>query len=307
MAAKQQKVNFLDKPVFRIILKVVSIVIAAVILLFSALTVVEIYDKTYASAPQYLIWIFMFSGLMSIVAFLKDRTKINLIKSIILLAFNIVLGIIILFAKNNPFLFSLTAGLYCLGIVLHCILNMIQQKTIRAIVFNSLIISFAIALGIGMLVSPIQEIEQIQNIIVVECVFIAVVSFIEAASIAFSELKVKVLFKIILSTFSLEILFGLLTMIACFSFIFMKVEPNITTFPDALWYSFAIVTTIGFGDFVAVTTVGRILSVILGIYGLVVVAVITSIVVNFYNETSGKNDKKQLNEIAEEEKEKNKK
>ena len=55
-------------------------------------------------------------------------------------------------------------------------------------------------------------------------------------------------------------------------------------FNDALWYCFAIVTTIGFGDLTAVTDFGRILSVILGIYGIVVVALITSIIVNFYGE-----------------------
>ena len=171
--------------------------------------------------------------------------------------------------------------------------------------FNSLIILFAIVMAIGIFVSPLENVNQIQNIILVECVFIAVVSFIEALSVALSQLKFKVLFKIILNTFSLEILFGLLTMIVCFSLVFMRIEPNITTFPEALWYCFAIVTTIGFGDFVAVTGVGRVLSVILGLYGLVVVAVITSIVVNFYNETSGKQDQKELRNISkQEEKEK---
>ena len=243
---------------------------------------------------------------MSIVLFLRDRTKINLIKCVTLIILNIVLGIVVLFAKNNPFLFSLTAGLYCLNIILGCVFSIIQNRTIKNIIFNALIILFAIAMCIGIFVSPMKNVEQIQNIILVECVFIAVVSFIEAASIAFSELKVKVLFKIIVNTFSLEILFGLLTMIVCFSLIFMRVEENITTFPEALWYCFAIVTTIGFGDYVAVTPIGRILSVFLGMYGLVVVAVITSIVVNFYNETSGKRDQKEIKEISEEEKRKNK-
>ena len=156
-------------------------------------------------------------------------------------------------------------------------------------------------MAIGMLISPIDDADQVHNIILIECIFIAVVSFIEAASIAFSQLKIKVLFKVILNTFSLEILFGLLTLIVCFSLILMRIEPNITTFPDALWYCFAIVTTIGFGDLVAVTPLGRVLSVCLGLYGLVVVAVITSIVVNFYNETSGKKDQKELKEISKEE------
>lgn len=299
--AKNEKEKFVDKPVFRLILTIVSIVLCAVILAFSALTIIEVYNSSYDEAPKYLIWIFVASGLMSIITFLRNRTKINLIKCLVLLGFNITLGIVVLFAKGNPFLFSLTAGLYCLNIIIGCVFNMIQNKTIRSIIFNSLIILFAIGMGVGMLVSPLENVEQIQNIILVECIFIAVVSFIEAASIAFSQLKVKVLFKIILSTFSLEILFGLLTLIVCFSLVFMKVEPNITNFPDALWYCFAIVTTIGFGDFYAVTPIGRILSVCLGLYGLVVVAVITSIVVNFYNETSGKKDQKEIKEISKEE------
>lgn len=60
---------------------------------------------------------------------------------------------------------------------------------------------------------------------------------------------------------------------------------RIPTFGDALWYSFAVVTTIGFGDITAVTVPGRVISVILGLYGLIVVALITSIIVNFYTET----------------------
>ena len=65
-----------------------------------------------------------------------------------------------------------------------------------------------------------------------------------------------------------------------------------TAFPsfwDALWYCFAIVTTIGFGDLTPTTGTGRVLSVILGIYGIVVVALITSIIVNFYGEMKKKN------------------
>ena len=45
-----------------------------------------------------------------------------------------------------------------------------------------------------------------------------------------------------------------------------------------------MVTTIGFGDLTPTTEIGRLLSVILGLYGIVVVALITSIIVNFYGE-----------------------
>ena len=56
------------------------------------------------------------------------------------------------------------------------------------------------------------------------------------------------------------------------------------TYADALWYGFAIVTTIGFGDITATTRIGRIISVVLGAYGIIVVALITSIIVAYYGE-----------------------
>ena len=72
------------------------------------------------------------------------------------------------------------------------------------------------------------------------------------------------------------------------------VEPTITSFWDAMWYCFAVITTIGFGDFYATSLIGRVLTVILGIYGIVVVAILTSVVVNFYNEVSSKEKNREI-------------
>lgn len=82
--------------------------------------------------------------------------------------------------------------------------------------------------------------------------------------------------------------------------VFMCCEESISTFANGLWYSFSIVTTIGLGDYAATSLIGRIVAVFLGIYGIVVVAVITSIIVNFFNETTGRNDKKKLKDIGKE-------
>ena len=90
---------------------------------------------------------------------------------------------------------------------------------------------------------------------------------------------------------------GLVGLIVVASLILAHIEPSMTNFPDALWYCFAVVTTIGFGDFAAVTAIGRIVTVILGIYGIVVVAVLTSIIVNFYNETYGKRDAQEVRKL----------
>ena len=291
-----------EKPVFRIILTAASTILSVVVLAFSSLAIYSVANNDFSKAPTYLLFIFLFLCLMRIVIFLKNRTKVNFIKCVVLIAFNILLGIVVLFAKDNPVLFSITAGLYCLTIILSRIFNIIENRSIRNIVLNVLIILIALLLGLGLILTPTNTSENITNVVLIECIFIAVVSFIEAMSVALAQLKVKVLFKIIVSTFSLEVLFGLIVMIVAFSFIFVSIEPGIETFPDALWYCFAVVTTIGFGDLTATTGVGRILTVMLGLYGLIVVAVITSIIVNFYNETMGKSDAKELREIEKEEK-----
>ena len=294
-----------ETPIFRIILTLASIAISILVLSFSALVIYNVAEGNTADAPIYLLWIFVFIGLLSVVVFLKDRTKINAIKCVTLIVIDIILGIIALFADKNPFIFSLIAGIYCVSIIVSRVFNILGNRSIRSIILNGLVILLAVLIGTGMIISPTDGAEQVQQLVTMECVFIAVVSFMEAMSVALMELKIKVLLKIVVSTFSLEVLLGLLIMIVSFSFILAAVEPQevIGSFTDGLWYCFAVVTTIGFGDIVATTAIGRILTVILGIYGLIVVAVITSIIVNSYNETVGKQDQKELKEIQNEEKE----
>ena len=294
-----------ETPIFRIILSLASIAISILVLSFSALVIYNVAEGNTADAPIYLLWIFVFIGLLSVVVFLKDRTKINAIKCVTLIVIDIILGIIALFADKNPFIFSLIAGIYCVSIIVSRVFNILANRSIRSIILNGLVILLAVLIGTGMIISPTDGAEQVQQLVTMECVFIAVVSFMEAMSVALMELKIKVLLKIVVSTFSLEVLLGLLIMMVAFSFILAAVEPQevIGSFTDGLWYCFAIVTTIGFGDIVATTAIGRILTVILGIYGLIVVAVITSIIVNFYNETVGKQDQKELKEIQNEERE----
>lgn len=64
----------------------------------------------------------------------------------------------------------------------------------------------------------------------------------------------------------------------------MLAEPDITRYGDALWYSFVACTSIGFGDIVAKTSVGRLLTMLLTVYEIVIVAMFSGTVVSYYLE-----------------------
>ncbi|MFC3932136.1 potassium channel family protein [Streptococcus dentapri] len=61
-------------------------------------------------------------------------------------------------------------------------------------------------------------------------------------------------------------------------------EPAIKTFGDSIWYCFVTSTTTGYGDIVVTTAIGRIVSVILALYGLLFFGCLSGIVVTYYME-----------------------
>ena len=113
-------------------------------------------------------------------------------------------------------------------------------------------------------------------------------SLMTIMGLLFSRIRLDILKEIVRKTYAAEIIGGLLVMMVAFSNVLVFTDDAFHSFWDALWYCFAIVTTIGFGDLTPTTGTGRFLSVILGVYGIVVVALITSIIVNFYGELKKK-------------------
>lgn len=71
-------------------------------------------------------------------------------------------------------------------------------------------------------------------------------------------------------------------------------EPGMHSYGDALWYCYAVVTTIGFGDVVAQSFLSRVLSVLLSVSAALVIALITGVVVNYYNQISAIRQKETL-------------
>ena len=96
--------------------------------------------------------------------------------------------------------------------------------------------------------------------------------------------KLKVLVGILKRTRADKILVGFIVFLFAVAAVIELAEPDINRYGDALWYCYAVISTAGFGDVVAVTFIGKICSVLLTVYAIFVTAIVTGVVVNFYTQ-----------------------
>lgn len=96
--------------------------------------------------------------------------------------------------------------------------------------------------------------------------------------------KLRILGRILRRTGSYQILAVFLFVFFLAAMLLWMCEPSIENLRDSLWYCFVAMTTIGFGDIVASTGLGRIITAVLTVYGIFIVALVPGIVVSYYME-----------------------
>lgn len=87
-----------------------------------------------------------------------------------------------------------------------------------------------------------------------------------------------------------ETRFGQFTLVFLVAFFACSVIAWLTgdsgeTFFDGIWFSFQVVSTIGFGDVLTNSVGARIIAIILNIISIFYLAIITGVVVNFFNQS----------------------
>ena len=263
-----------------------------------------IADAKYTVSLKYtLVLVFLALGFSNIAKAvrLKPQNPYEFRRFLILSGLFILSPIIMIFLDD---LTAVTVWLivYAMSILvsrIDILVVAIKKRRIKTIVFNSLIIA---ACGFIIVTSgSLSEEENLQIYLFFVALMITLQTFMRLLGISMSQIRFDILRKIVIRSMAAEVMSGLIILIISFSLVLKAFEPAVETLGDALWYCFAIVTTIGFGDIAAGSAVGRILSVILGIYGLIVVALITSIIINFYSETKDIKMSGSLDEDGEEE------
>jgi len=259
------------------------------------------------SPYMFMILFFALTGMRVVQAALnKDKGKKGVLRLLIGAGIYGIISLILLIWGINDTVTLVIMVIYLLDVVVGRVFAIIQGKRLIGRIFNGIICALIIFISLSTLTME-EGLENSNSILLILLVVIVVRSLLHIIALSFSQIKLDVLMKIIRRTYALEILFGLLMLIATFSYVFTFLEDSIIDYWDGLWYCFAIVTTIGFGDISAVTITGRVLSVILGIYGIIVVSMVTSIIINFYGEMKDMQEEERRKELEQQAKKKKKK
>lgn len=96
--------------------------------------------------------------------------------------------------------------------------------------------------------------------------------------------RLKLLWKIIKNTHLDRIIFIFFILFIATALVIWIWDPAVDSFRESLWYCFVSSTTIGFGDVVAESFVGRLMTVFLTICEILIVAFIPAVAVSYYTE-----------------------
>ena len=278
---------------------VINLIVAIVTMSLVFVLIGKIVDKDALGTTLFLGFALLFEAIYSIILFFRTKSKKEKLRLLVVAALLVVASVISFIASGNLLSIYIATLVVILDLIISRIFLIHKKKgKILNNITNILLLIVLVLFAASIAVSFKEPL--ILNMALVPAFILLFLAFKKLILPSFNFEKVKVLIKILNATHTIDALICLIALMISFSFIFPMVEETIPTFWDALWYCFAVITTIGFGDFAAVSIMGRVLTVILGIYGIVIVGIITSVIVNFYNEIS--TDNKKLKKLEEENK-----
>lgn len=95
--------------------------------------------------------------------------------------------------------------------------------------------------------------------------------------------RLKVLKDVLKKTHTYKIVLAFLAFFFLIALIIWIDDPAIHTYRQSVYYCFMIASSVGNGDVIVSTQLARILTMVLSIYSLFALAIITGVVVSYYN------------------------
>lgn len=90
--------------------------------------------------------------------------------------------------------------------------------------------------------------------------------------------------KLLIRTGAIKIFFAYLILLLIGGVMLTFIEPQVHSIFEGFYFCFVASTTIGFGDIVPVTLLGRIITIVVTLFGILTVAMVPGVVVAYYTE-----------------------
>ena len=97
-------------------------------------------------------------------------------------------------------------------------------------------------------------------------------------------LGLKRIWKLLKHTGTIKIFFLYLIVLGIGGFVLRFIEPQVHGIFEGFYFCFVASTTIGFGDIVPVTILGRVITMVVTLLGILTVAMVPGVVVAYYTE-----------------------
>ena len=92
------------------------------------------------------------------------------------------------------------------------------------------------------------------------------------------------LIKLLNRTETMKIFLGYVSVLLVGGLILVFIEPEVKDWFDGVYFCFVASSTIGFGDIVPVTVLGKIITVLVTLLGILTAAMVPGVVVTYYTE-----------------------
>ena len=95
---------------------------------------------------------------------------------------------------------------------------------------------------------------------------------------------VKRMIKLLNRTGTIKIFIAYLIILLVGGVLLFFIEPEVHGIMEGFYFLFVASTTIGFGDIVPVTVIGRLITIVVTLFGILTVAMVPGVVVAYYTE-----------------------
>lgn len=95
--------------------------------------------------------------------------------------------------------------------------------------------------------------------------------------------KLKLLRDVLRKTHTYKVIIAFLIVFFLIALAIWIDDPSVKTYRQSVYYCFMIASSVGNGDVIVHTTLARVLTMVLSVYSLFALAIVTGVVVSYYN------------------------